>query len=177
MAYNRKQSRKRKPKRRFGAMALTFLIMALSWVVLSGQFDPFHLSLGAISCAIVTWFSADLLFPPDSKGVVTGTWFRFILYVPWLIWEIIKANMWLMYLTFHPRMMDMISPRVIKIDSRLKGTMARLTYANSITLTPGTITVAVDINGRYTVHAIDKKSADGLPGEMERKIAKTFGED
>ncbi len=62
-------------------------------------------------------------------------------------------------------------------DSNLKGTMSRLAYANSITLTPGTITVHVDINGRYTVHAIDQKSADGLPGDMERKIAKTFGED
>jgi len=177
MAYNRHQSRKRRPKRRVGPMAVTFVIMALTWVVLSGQFDPFHMSLGVISCAIVAWFSTDLLFPPESQGTISGTWFRFIIYVPWLIWEIIKANIWLMYLAFHPRMMELIDPRVIKLDSTLKGTMARLTFANSITLTPGTITVDVDVNGRYTVHAIDKKSADGLPGDMESKIAKTFGEE
>lgn len=176
MAYNRHQSEKRRPKRRFGAMALTFIIMALSWVVLSGQFDAFHMSLGVISCAIVAWFSSDLLFLPESNAGFSGTWIRFVLYIPWLIWEILKANVWLLYLAFHPRMMELIDPRVIKVDSTLKGEMARLTYANSITLTPGTITVDVDVNGRYTVHAIDKKSAAGLPGDMESKIAKTFGE-
>lgn len=46
-------------------MILTFVIMAVSWVVLSGKFDPFHLSMGAVSCAIVAWFSSDLLFPPE----------------------------------------------------------------------------------------------------------------
>lgn len=174
---NNQQLVPRRRTRRMGAMIITFVIMAVSWIVLSGKFDAFHLSMGAVSCAIVAWFSADLLFPPGTRPAITGTWFRFVVYIPWLIWEIIKANIWLIYLAFHPRMMEMISPRVFKFDSRLKGTMARLTFANSITLTPGTITVYVDREGRYTVHAIDQKSADGLPGDMETNIAKTFGED
>ncbi|WP_461210572.1 Na+/H+ antiporter subunit E [Desulfocurvus sp. DL9XJH121] len=176
MANNHQETLTR-PRKRLGAVALTFVLMAVTWVVLSGKFDPFHMSLGVICCAIVAWASSDLLFPPNTQAAVTGVWFRFILYIPWLIWEIVKANIWLLYLAFHPRMMSMISPRVIKIDSYLTGTMARLTFANSITLTPGTITVYVDRFGRYTVHAIDKKSADGLPGDMERNIAKTFGEE
>ena len=174
---NNQQVTPQRRTRRAGAVILTFLIMALTWVVLSGKFDPFHLSMGAVSCAIVAWFSSDLLFPPGTRPVVSATWLRFVVYIPWLIWEIFKANIWLIYLAFHPRMMEKISPMVIKFDSRLKGTMAHLTFANSITLTPGTITVYVDRAGRYTVHAIDQKSADGLPGDMETNIAKTFGEE
>ncbi|NJB67108.1 multicomponent Na+:H+ antiporter subunit E [Desulfobaculum xiamenense] len=163
-------------KRRIGPMVVTFVIMAITWVVLSGQFDPFHLSLGVISCSIVAWFSSDLLFPPRESSGPDGTWIRFCLYIPWLLVEIFKANLWLLYLVFHPRMMDLIDPKIIKFDTRLRKTMSRLTFANSITLTPGTITVYVDVDGRYTVHAIDDKSAAGLPGEMEEKVAKTFGE-
>lgn len=163
-------------KRRIGPMITTFVIMAITWVILSGQFDPFHMSLGVISCAIVAWFSSDLLFPSKERGCPTCTWFRFLAYIPWLLLEIVKANFWLLYLVFHPRMMDKINPHVIKFDSRLKSTMSRVTFANSITLTPGTITAYVDVDGRYTVHAIDNKSAEGLPGEMEEKVAKTFGE-
>jgi multicomponent Na+:H+ antiporter subunit E len=51
-----------------------------------------------------------------------------------------------------------------------------VTFANSITLTPGTITIDVSIDGDFKVHAIDKASADPLPGEMEANIAKAFGE-
>jgi multicomponent Na+:H+ antiporter subunit E len=47
---------------------------------------------------------------------------------------------------------------------------------NSITLTPGTITIFVNVFGTYTVHAIDRKSAEALPGEMENKIARIFQE-
>jgi multicomponent Na+:H+ antiporter subunit E len=54
--------------------------------------------------------------------------------------------------------------------------MARLVLANSITLTPGTITVFVSVLGAFTVHVIDKKSAEGLPGDMERRIAHIYGE-
>lgn len=164
-----------KPGFRFWPFFITFILMQLSWQALSGMFDLFHQTLGVISCLIVAWFSADLLFPPG-RDYSPAIWVRFVLYIPWLIWEIVKANMWLLYLVFHPRMMEKINPRIIKFKSGIDGEMARLAFANSITLTPGTITVRVGLDGTYTVHAIDKKSADGLPGEMRDKIAKTFGE-
>jgi multicomponent Na+:H+ antiporter subunit E len=91
--------------------------------------------------------------------------------------EIVKANIHVTYLVFHPRMMDLIDPRIIKFRSKkLKSDMALVTFANSITLTPGTITVDVSLDGDFKVHAIDKASGDPLPGEMEARIAKTFGE-
>ncbi len=166
------------PRRRSpAAFILTFVIMAATWVVLSGQFDPFHLSLGLISCLLVSWFSADLIFAHRNDARITGTWFRFLFYIPWLMLEIVKANFWLMYLVFHPRMLELIDPHIIKFRSRLKSDMSNISFANSITLTPGTITVYVDLASRYSVHAIDRKSSAGLPGTMEDKVAWTFGED
>ncbi len=171
-------SRESSGKRRlfFLPFIFTFIIMFSMWLVLSGHFDSFHMSLGVISSALVAYLSSDLLFPsPRMKGLLL-LWVRFLVYIPWLLLEIVKANLHLMYLTFHPRMMDLIDPRIIKFKSRLKGDMALVTFANSITLTPGTITVFTAVDGSFKVHAIDKVSAEALPGEMEAKIVKTFGE-
>lgn len=154
----------------------TFIIMFGVWMLLSGKFDPFHLSLGVISCAIVAFLSSDLLLPsPKRKGKLT-VFLRWLCYLPWLTIEVFKANFHIAYLVFHPRMMDLIDPRIIKFKSTLDSDseLALVTFANSITLTPGTITVNVSIDGDFKVHAIDKASGDPLPGEMEIKIAKVF---
>ena len=160
----------------FYPFVLTFLIMLVLWVLLSGKFDPFHMAMGLISCAIVSFLSSDLLFPsPKIEGLV-GHWVRFGIYIPWLMLEIIKANLHVTYLVFHPRMMELIDPRIIKFRSKLKSDLALVTFANSITLTPGTITVDISLDGDFKVHAIDKASGEPLPGEMEARIAKAFGE-
>jgi len=155
---------------------VTFIIMLGLWLILSGRFDAFHLSLGLISCAIVSYLSSDLLFPSPKITGLLPQWGRFIRYVPWLMLEIIKANLHVTYLVFHPRMMELIDPRIVKFRSKLKSDLALVTFANSITLTPGTITVYVSLDGDFKVHAIDKASGDPLPGAMEANIAKAFGE-
>jgi multicomponent Na+:H+ antiporter subunit E len=160
----------------FYPFLLTFIVMAGVWVLLSGKFDPFHLSLGVICCAIVAYLSHDLLFPAKPKGLL-GQWVRFARYIPWLVIEIAKASLHVTYLVFHPRMMDLIDPRIIKFRSKLRSDLSLVTFANSITLTPGTITVYVSIDGDFKVHAIDKASGDPLPGEMEARISKAFSED
>ena len=160
----------------FYPFVVTFIIMFAIWVLLSGKFDPFHLSLGLISCGIVSFLSSDLLFPSPKMRGLLPQWARFVRYIPWLMLEIIKANLHVTYLVFHPRMMELIDPRIIKFRSKLKSDLALVTFANSITLTPGTITVYVSMDGDFKVHAIDKASGDPLPGEMEANIAKAFGE-
>jgi len=160
----------------FGGRVITFFILFLLWVVLSGRFDLFHLSLGVISCGIVTLFSGDLLFPGPRPRHLLRSWGRFIRYLPWLLYQIFLANLHLLYLSFHPRMMDLIDPEIIRFKSRLRTDFALVTFANSITLTPGTITISVSLDGEFKVHAIDKASGDPLPGEMERRIAGAFGE-
>ncbi|MCJ7599953.1 MAG: Na+/H+ antiporter subunit E [Desulfobulbaceae bacterium] len=158
----------------FYPFLITFIIMFGVWMLLSGKFDPFHLSLGFISCAIVAFLSSDLLFPsPKMKGKLT-VFLQWICYLPWLTIELFKANLHVAYLALHPRMMDLIDPRIIKFKSTLDSELALVTFANSITLTPGTITVNVSSDGDFKVHAIDKACADSLPGEMEIKISKVF---
>ena len=87
------------------------------------------------------------------------------------------ANLHVLYLTFHPRMHDLINPKIIIFKSKLYSDISLVTFANSITLTPGTITVYVSGDGEFHVHAIDEQSAQGLPGEMEARVAKVFGEE
>ena len=103
-------------------------------------------------------------------------WLRLFAYIPWLIYQIFLANLRVMYLVFHPRMRELINPKIIRFNSELKSGYARTTFANSITLTPGTITVNVTALGRFSVHCIDDKSAQSLPGEMEERILKVFRE-
>lgn len=166
-----------RPRKNISSFLLTFLIMAALWILLSGKLDAFHLSLGAISCAIVAYFSGDLLFVSPKIMRLPGAWLRFIQYMPWLLYQVFLANLHVLYLTFHPRMHELINPKIINFQSKLKSDISLVTFANSITLTPGTITVFVSGDGEFHVHAIDDVSAEGLPGEMEARIAKVFREE
>jgi len=157
-------------------LGVTFIIMFGFWLIFSGRFDLFHLALGLISCALVTFFSHDLLFPAGLKLNFLGRWIQFARYIPWLLYQILLANLHLLRLCFHPRMMELIDPHIIEFGSRLDSDVARTTFANSITLTPGTITVNVSLLGRFTIHCIDRPSGKPLPGEMERRVAGVFKE-
>jgi multicomponent Na+:H+ antiporter subunit E len=159
---------------RIGAKILTFIVCFATWIILSGRFDAFHLMLGVLSSAIVAGISSDLLFPVVQYKNLPKTAFGFITYIPWLLYQVFLANLHVLYLSFHPRMKELIDPQVVTFQSRLKGDMALLIFANSITLTPGTVTIYVSVLRNFTVHAIDGKSAAGLPGEMEAKIEKIF---
>jgi len=155
---------------------ITFMIMIGFWLIFSGKFDLFHLSLGVISCLIVAFFSSDLLFSSGLKTDFLTCWIRFAWYVPWLLYQILLANLYVLRLAFHPRMMELIDPHIIEFNSHLESDIARTTFANSITLTPGTITINVSLIGRFSVHCIDMSSGEPLPGEMERRIARVFKE-
>jgi multicomponent Na+:H+ antiporter subunit E len=73
-------------------------------------------------------------------------------------------------------MMEKIDPQIIRFQSSLSSELSLVTFANSITLTPGTITVSVSLGGEFKVHAVDEASGSALPGDMETKIKKAFGE-
>lgn len=157
-----------------GSFALTFVIMALFWVLYSGKFDPFHISLGIASCLIVAALNHRLLFASKVRPNLFLCWLRFAGYIPWLFYQIFLANLHVLYLTFHPKMSDLIDPKIIQFNSKLKKDVPRTTFANSITLTPGTITVHVSVMGKFSVHCIDDRSGASLPGEMEKRIDKVF---
>lgn len=158
------------------SFVLTFGILSAVWVLLSGRFDRFHLLLGMVSCVLVSCLSSDFLFPSPDLKMLPSRWFRFLRYLPWLLYQVFSANVHVMYLALHPRMMDLIDPKIITFRSRLKSDLAMLTLANSITLTPGTITVYTTTFGDVAFHAIDAESGKDLPWIMDARIADIFGE-
>ena len=155
---------------------IVFFILFLNWVIWSGKFDAFHLSLGVISCALVTFMSHDLFLERKklSPKIIVES-IRFIKYVPWLLYQIVLSNIHVASLVLSPRMP--IDPKIIRYKTKLKTDIALVTFANSITLTPGTITADIS-DGEYIVHALSKKVADDLmTGEMEDKVAHIFEEE
>ena len=153
-----------------------FLLLLATWAVFSGKFDPFHLGLGALSSLIVTWLSQDLLFKDREKGLAgrLGEAIRFIAYAFWLLWQIVLANVHVFKLAMTKEGEKEMSPRVVKFKTKLKTDFAKFVYANSITLTPGTITIQINGN-EYLVHAISEAvEKDLLTGEMERRVAAVF---
>lgn len=170
-------SRSRRTGRVILPRILTFSILFGLWLILSGQYDSFHITLGVISCAIVVMFSGDLLFGPSRITDVVRHWLGIGAYIPWLLYQILLANFHILYVVLHPKMMDLIDPNIIRFQSSLKSELALVVFANSITLTPGTITVYVSVDGDFRVHAIDKKSGEPLPGEMEARIIQAFKEE
>ena len=155
---------------------LAFLLTFSIWLLLSGRFDAFHIVLGMISCTVISLTSGRMLFGDMEPRHLLTVAPRFMLYIPWLLYQVLLANIHVVKLVFHPRMMELIDPHIIKFRSRLKDDMALATFANSITLTPGTITVYATDFGDFEVHAIDAHSGGALPGDMEQRIAKIFEE-
>ncbi len=158
------------------SFVLTFFILYFFWVVFSGRFDLFHLLLGVICCILVSFFSHDLLFRSLNLKTMPMLWFRFFRYIPWLLYQVLVANIHVTWLSLHPRMMELIDPQIMGFKSTLSSDVSLVTLANSITLTPGTITVYVSVYGDVTFHVIDIQSGKTLPWIMEARIAEIFGE-
>ncbi|MBF0112459.1 MAG: Na+/H+ antiporter subunit E [Desulfamplus sp.] len=155
---------------------ITFAILFLFWVIFSGKFDAFHLSLGLISCLLVSWITSDLLIVTHDVARFSRLFIGFTLYIPWLIWQIVLSTIHMIPIILSPDIESKINPKIIKIKSRIRDQVGLVTFANSITLTPGTITVALNTYGDMAVHAIDDECASSLPGDMGDKVARLFAE-
>ncbi len=152
----------------------TFIIMFGFWLLLSGHYDLFHISIGVLCCGLVSHVSHDLLFANPRAGDMRVIVKRFIFYIPWLLYQIAMSNLHVAKLALGPK--RLIDPKIIKFKTKLESDISMVTLANSITLTPGTITVDVK-DGIYYVHAVSKKVAEDLmTGEMEDRIAHIFME-
>ena len=143
------------------------LILFATWLLMSGVYIPFILLLGVFSCAVVVLIAMrmDVI---DHEAVPLHITFRSLLYWPWLLWEIVKANIDVTrrVLGFAP-----ISPTMIRLRATQKTDLGLVIFANSITLTPGTISIDVEENGDILVHAISREGAEGFTdGEMDRRV-------
>lgn len=153
---------------------LTAVIMFVFWILLSGEFTFVLILSGIISSLLVSYWSHDLLIGDADIRSGTLRTLRFIRYLPWLLWQIVLSNFDLAYRTLHPRMP--IDPVMISFKNELRTEIGMVTLANSITLTPGTVTIEVS-RDEFIVHAIAGKPAEGLlSGEMLRKVKEIEGD-
>jgi len=162
-------------KERIFSIILTFILMYILWFIMSGKTDALLLVLGAIASLIVALFSSRLLFTSNLGRYLT-TFLKFLQYPPWPLYQIFVSNIHLMYLVFHPKMLEKIHPHIISFQTGMRNDMAIVSMANTITLTPGTITINATPEGYFKVHALDYTSAAGLPGKTEKILRKVFEE-
>ncbi|MDV2482358.1 hypothetical protein F8E02_10170 [Methanoculleus sp. Wushi-C6] len=147
------------------------------WYMLSGQLDPFYLGAGIICCGIITLISGDLVFRSNTSVFRSArTFVRFVLYIPRLMVAIVYANIDVAYRILHPKMP--IDPALITIETPFRDDVLRTSFANAMTLTPGTVTVDVT-GGTFIVHALVREMAekDLLEGrDIQNRLARIFGE-
>ncbi len=148
-------------------LAGAFVALFAFWVLLSGYFTAFLLSAGLGSAAAVVWFSHRMeVVDHESYPLALGH--RLVPYWAWLLKEIVKAAWDVSKLIVHPRLP--ISPTMVTFAPTQKTAVGLVIHANSITLTPGTITVEAE-PGRFLVHAITRAGADGvLSGDMDTRV-------
>jgi multicomponent Na+:H+ antiporter subunit E len=144
------------------------VVLAVTWLLLSGLYKPLLLGLGAFSCAIVVYVALRMhLF--DTGFLTPRFAWRLIGYWGWLAREIVKSSLTVTRVVLSPGL-D-ISPTVAEIDANSRHPVDIATLGNSITLTPGTLTIRIR-DGRLIVHALTRAGADDvLDGEMNRRVA------
>ena len=153
---------------------ITTIAMFIFWILLSGEFTFILITSGVVASLITAYLSHDIFIGKADLKTETGRVFKFIVYIPWLLWEIILANVEIAYLVLSPK--PLVDPQIVRFKNDLKTDLGIVTLAHSITLTPGTVTVDAN-REEFVIHAIWQKSADGIiGGEMQQKVKKIEGE-
>jgi len=155
---------------------ILFVTAYVLWLLLNMQ----NIVAGAFIALLVTFLSGHLFVVRPHILKHPSRWFYFFLYyVPLFLWECLKANIDVAYRVIHPSLP--INPGIVKVRTRLKSDVGLTFLANSITLTPGTLTVDIDRDGGCLyIHWIDVKSKDTeeatkiIVGHFESILMKIF---
>ena len=160
---------KREGWARAGSIAITLFVF---WLLLSGYFTAFLVAAGA-GCAIaVAWLAARMDIA-DREGHPLRFTPAVIVYWPWLAKEIALSAWTVTKIILDPRLP--ISPTLARFKPSQSSTVGLVTHANSITLTPGTVTIDAE-RGEFLVHALTREGAASLAGsEMDRRVAALEG--
>ncbi len=140
------------------------------WLLLSGHLEVWLVVSGAV-CAIAVSAVAYAMGVADREGHPVGLLVRATVYWPWLGWEIVKSAIGVTRLILDPRLP--ITPVLVRFKTRQRTAVGLAVYANSITLTPGTISALVSSHDReILVHAISRDAAKDLArGGMDARVA------
>ena len=147
-------------------------VLFVLWLLLSGIYTPLLITLGAISSVLVAWiaYRMDVV---DHEGFPIHLSWKALTYWPWLIWEIIKANIDVSRVILKKEIS--VQPILFRTAAGQKTELGQVTYANSITLTPGTVSIAVG-EGMIDVHALTTEAANDLKsGRMNKRACQMEG--
>lgn len=140
------------------------------WLLLSGRYTLPHMTVGLMVSCGVAWLNTGYPHSPFHNF----PWARQILYWPWLFLRIVQSSWHLSTIILNPALP--IKPGLLTYQTRLTHRGAVMMLGNSVTLTPGTITVDIDGN-QLIVHTIDKTASEDLTsGRIERKLAAIYQE-
>lgn len=141
-----------------------FLLFFFVWIVFNGKITAEIVWLGLVVAAFVFWFICKFMdFSIRKEKLVYKKLVSFGAYVCLLIKEIISANMTMFHMILTER--EEMEPVIVTFHTNLKTEMARVILANSITLTPGTIAVAIK-EDELVVHCLDKSLAEGIENSV-----------
>lgn len=156
------------------------LVLFGFWMALSGRTETKFVVYGIITALVTTHITYPLLLVPNKDGskryfVFGASLPKFIVYFLWLMWQLVLANIDVLLATTSQELE--INPKVVRFYFKVDNPMASVMLANSITLTPGTVTLNVTDDGLYEIHALTKGAAEGvLDGSMQKKVADLYGE-
>ena len=149
-----------------------FVALFSFWLLLSGHYTPFLVLAGAGSAVAVVWI-ARRMEVVDREGVPIHLWRGVFSYWPWLGWEIVKSSFTVARIILSPRLR--VSPTLVRFKPSQRSAVGLVTHANSITLTPGTLTVEAR-RGEFVVHGLTRQGAeDTIGSEMDRRLARLEG--
>jgi multicomponent Na+:H+ antiporter subunit E len=149
------------------------LVLAAVWLLLSGHYEPLILAFGAGSVALVVLIARRKGLT-DREGHPIDMLLGGLRYWPWLLVEIAKSNIAVARAILHPKLP--ISPTLVRVPASQRTDLGRVVFANSITLTPGTVSIQVDADA-ITVHALTAAAAHDLAEgrAMDRRVSRMEG--
>jgi multicomponent Na+:H+ antiporter subunit E len=164
---------KRKTGRLLPALSAWLTLFGF-WLLLSGYYTAFLITAGAFCAAAVLWLGQRLAIIDGEGHPIHISLQAAFWYWPWLGKEIIKSGWTVSCIILHPRLP--ISPTVIRFAPSQRTNVGRVTHANSITLTPGTITVEAHAD-EFLVHALTREIALGADAgsDIDRRVTRLEG--
>jgi len=147
----------------------TAILMMVLWLLMSGIYKPLIIGFGVLSVALTVWITRRMDDVDDDDvdlrlGIIKST-----LYFGWLMVEIVKANWAVIKIILSPKMP--VNQHLFRIDHSQKTDLGQVIFANSITLTPGTITVETE-PGQFLVHAVSYSDDDlDALADMDQRVS------
>ena len=152
-------------------LSLGFALLVM-WLLLSGLYYPMFILFGVAAAVLVVWISARMDVA-DQEGHPIHLWWRVFIYWPWLMKEMFVSCVDVSRRVLSPSLP--ISPCVFEVEAKQETALGKTIFANSITLTPGTVSMSIDGN-RILVHALSEEARDVvLGGEMNERARRFEG--